>query len=98
MILTRTITRSFDIYQEVEVNEQLIENFEELGEEIDMEDLIHSYNESEFARVWEVIEDIHSAYGDTIYEEKQYMPDQNFEDVVDYLIIEQSNLVEKEPA
>ena len=98
MILTRTITRSFDIYQEVEIDEQLIENFEELGEELDVEDLIHSYNESAFAEVWAVIEDIHSAYGDTIYEEKQYMPDQNYDDVVDYLIIEQSNLVEKEPA
>ena len=52
MILTRTITRSFDIYQEVEVDEQLIENFEELGEEFDIENLIHSYNESEFAEVW----------------------------------------------
>ena len=72
--------------------------FRSLGEVLDVEDLIHSYNESEFAQVWAIIEDIHSAYGDTIYEEKQYMPDQNYDDVVDYLIIDQSNLVEKEPA
>lgn len=98
MILTRKITRSFDIYQEVEINETLIENFEELGEVFDMEDLIHSYNESEYARVWEVIEDIHSAYGDVIFEEKVYMPQQAFDDVCEYSIDETSSLMEKEAA
>jgi hypothetical protein len=80
------------------VNEELVENFEELGEEFDMEDLIHSYNESEYARVWEVIEDIHSAYGDTIFEEKVYMPDQHFDDVCEYSIVDKSYLLEKEAA
>ena len=96
MILARTVTRTFDFYQEVEIDETLIENFEELGEEFDVEDLIHSYNESEYARVWEVIEDIHSAYGDTIMQEKMYMPDQSYDDVCEYSIIDKSNLVEKE--
>jgi hypothetical protein len=98
MILTRKITRSFDIYQEVVVDEQLLDNFEELGEIFDMEDLIHSYDESEYARVWEVIEDIHSAYGDTIFEEKQYMPDQSYDDVCEYSITDKSYLLEREPA
>lgn len=98
MFLTRKITRTYDIYQEVEVNETLIENFEELGEEFDMEDLIHSYNESEYARVWDIIEDIHLAYGDVIMQEKQYMPDQHFDDVVDYSIDETSSIIEKEAA
>jgi hypothetical protein len=98
MILTRKITRTYDIYQEVEVNETLIENFEELGEEFDMEDLIHSYNESEYERVWAIIEDIHSAYGDVIMQEKEYMPNQYFDDSVDYTIDEKSSLTEKEPA
>ena len=94
MILTRKITRTYDIYQEVEVTEELIDNFEELGEEIDMEDLIHSYNESEFARVWEVIEDIHSAYGDTIFEEKMYgLP--YYDDECEYSIEDTSSLTEK---
>lgn len=38
MLLTRKVTRSYDFYQEVEIDETLIENFEELGEEFDVED------------------------------------------------------------
>lgn len=97
MILSRTITRSFDIYQEVEVNDDLIKYLEESGEMLDgFDDFEHYSHRDEFETLWNIIEDKHSEDGETIYEEKQYMPDQNYDDVVEYAVITKSALIEPE--
>ena len=97
MILSRTITRSFDMYQEVEVNDELIKYLEESGEMLEgFDDFEHYSHRDEYETLWAILEEKHIEDGETIYEEKVYMPDQNYDDICDYGVYQKSNIVEKE--
>ena len=96
MILARNVTRSFDFYEEVEITEELLDKIEEAGYELDLEDVIHNPNDSAMKDIWDMLEELHwDGDGGVIFKEEELMPNQNYNDEVDYLIIEQSNLIEK---
>lgn len=92
MILTRKITRTYDIYQEVEVNEELLEKFEASGLELDLENLTHAYDESAFENVWTDLEDLHQYSGDVIIEDKSNSSFFAQDDVCEYGIEEKSSI------
>lgn len=94
MILTRKITRSFDIYQEVELNEELLNKFEEHGLELDMEDIIHAYSDSAYSDIWSMFEEIHMDTEDVIYEE-DVDNFGNYEDEVEYGIEDVSSIKDR---
>ena len=94
MILTRKITRSFDIYQEVEITEELLNKFEEHGLELDLEDVTHAYNESAYADIWDMFEEIHMDTEDVIYEEDVDNIG-NYEDEVEYGIEDVSSIKDR---
>ena len=94
MILTRNITRSFDMYHEVEITDELLDDIcDYLGEEIDLEHLSHL---DDYSDVWTAIDDLHWNNGDIIFQEEQRFPDQNYDDVVHYGLTDKSALIEPE--
>lgn len=96
MILARNVTRSFSMYQEVEITEELLERIEQAGFEIDLEDIIHTPNKSASADIWDILDEMHWIDGDVIFKEYEPFPNQDYDDVCEYLIIDKSALIEKE--
>lgn len=94
MILTRKITRTYDIYQEVEITEEMLGKIEAAGYELDLETLTHAYDESNFSETWAMLEDVHSIDGDVIVEDKSDLSFFAPDDVCEYGIQSKSSIAE----
>lgn len=90
MILARTVTRSYDFYQEVEITDELIGHLEQVF------DYKLELDNNDYDLLWSNLEEMHDEDGNIIMQEKQYMPDQSYDDVCEYFIIDKSNLIETE--
>ena len=102
MYLTRNVTRSFDMYHEVEITQELIDKINEyLGNDEDylgnnQLDLEHLSHLQDYSDVWTAIDDLHWNEGDIIFQEYERMPNQNYEDVVHFGVQPKTSLIEPE--